>query len=79
MIDLAAGHGGGLIEAEATPQGLADATAALAADPARFEQRRRAARLLAESAYSMDAVLPQWQQVWRVQSRTSGHMTPCPS
>ena len=73
MIDLAAAQGGALVEAAPTAEGLASATAALVADPSRFERLRADARRLAESAYSLDAVLPQWQQVWSMpQAPSSG-------
>lgn len=73
MIDAAAASGGALVEAPATAEGLASATAALVADPARFERLRADARRLAESAYSMDAVLPQWQRVWTMTQPAGGH------
>lgn len=64
MIDVAASRGGALIEAGSSAEALADVTAALVLDPEGFEGLRRAARGVAESCYSMEAVLPQWQAVW---------------
>ncbi|MDO4230960.1 MAG: glycosyltransferase family 4 protein [Lautropia sp.] len=64
MIDTAAAHGGPLVEARPDALHLAEATAALVHDPARLAALQRAARDVAEAAYSMDAVLPQWRKVW---------------
>lgn len=65
MIDHASRHGGALIETPASAGALSDITAALAADAERLRYLKGAARSLAESVYSMEAVLPQWDRVWQ--------------
>lgn len=66
MIDEAARHGSPLLEIGPTAEALAEATAALTADPHSFQRLQLAARELAETAYSMESVLPQWRHVWQV-------------
>ncbi|MDO5102942.1 MAG: glycosyltransferase family 4 protein [Lautropia sp.] len=64
MIDLAADHGAPLLEVDTTGESLANMAAMLANDPERLGRLQQAARALAESVYSMEAVMPKWKRVW---------------
>ena len=66
MIDGAAKRGGALIEAQPTGASFAELTEALVRDRARYQALVEAARREAEATYSMEAVLPKWQQVWNM-------------
>ena len=66
MIDGAARRGGALIEAQPTGASFAELTEALVRDRARYQALVEAARREAEATYSMEAVLPKWQQVWNM-------------
>lgn len=66
MIDGAAQRGGALIEAQPTGASFAELTEALVRDRARYQALVEAARREAEATYSMEAVLPKWQQVWNM-------------
>ena len=66
MIDGATQRGGALIEAQPTGASFAELTEALVRDRARYQALVEAARREAEATYSMEAVLPKWQQVWNM-------------
>ena len=66
MIDSAMQYGGPLIEARPTGESFAELTEVLVNDRAHFQALCRAARRTAEATYSMQAVLPRWQQVWNM-------------
>ena len=66
MIDGAAKRGGALIEAQPTGASFAELTEALVRDRAHYQALVEAARREAEATYSMEAVLPKWQQVWNM-------------
>lgn len=64
MIELAERHGAPLLEVAPDGHSLADMSASLANDPERLIRLQRDARMLAESVYSMEAVMPKWKRVW---------------
>ena len=66
MIDGAARRDGALIKAQPTGASFAELTEALVRDRARYQALVEAARREVEATYSIEAVLPKWQQVWNM-------------